>query len=394
MVQYIQDIKGKDLKTIQGVNMLSHIESMLNGDSIINNYDRLASDILDGMVDWVRVIDNKGYTIYTNKSMERDLQGRALGAKCYRVFEKESRCRRCITETTMSTGEIAEKEEIIGDKIFSIKSSPVRDDDGNIYAVVEVFRDVTKERKLEKEIMKRNEKMSKDLAFARKIQKKILPKEGNYGKLEMEYLYRPCEMLSGDMFDIFKIDENHIGFYVSDVVGHGVTASIMTMFVKQTMASIASEHTSPSEAMSNLHKNFLDLNLDVESYFTIFYGIVNVEKQTLRFVNGGHNSVPFHIRREAVDHLEGAGYPITSLFDNIEYTDSEVELETGDELILYTDGITEAKNRNGEEYGFERLSEIVEQRHEKPIQAIKKSVDDFIYYELEDDFTILRLKVL
>ncbi|OHW61779.1 phosphoserine phosphatase RsbP [Andreesenia angusta] len=374
--------------------MLGHIESMLKGDSIINNYDRLASDILDGMVDWVRVIDNKGYTIYTNKSMERDLQGRALGAKCYRVFEKDSRCRRCITETTMSTGEIAEKEEIIGEKIFSIKSSPVRDDEGNIYAVVEVFRDVTKERKLEKEIMKRNEKMSKDLAFARKIQKKILPKQGKYGRVEMEYLYRPCEMLSGDMFDIFKIDESHIGFYVSDVVGHGVTASIMTMFVKQTMASIVSEYISPGEAMTNLHKNFLDLNLDVESYFTIFYGIINTEDRVLKFVNGGHNSVPFHIKSEDIGHLEGTGYPITSLFDNIVYTDSQVKLSSGDELILYTDGITEAKNREGEEYGFERLADIVGERHENPIKAIKNSVDDFIFYELEDDFTILRLKLL
>lgn len=374
--------------------MLSHIESMLDEEGIISNYDRLASDILDGMVDWVRVIDNKGYTIYTNKSMERDLRGKALGAKCYKVFEKDSRCRRCITETTMSTGEIAEKEEIIGDKIFSIKSSPVRDDNGNIYAVVEVFRDVTKERKLEKEIMKRNEKMSKDLAFARKIQKKILPKEGEYGGIEMEYLYRPCEMLSGDMFDIFRIDEKHTGFYVSDVVGHGVTASIMTMFVKQTMASIVSEYISPSEAMTNLHRNFLDLNLDVESYFTIFYGIVNTEDRTLRFVNGGHNSVPFHLKKENINYLEGTGYPITSLFNEIDYVESEVSLEEGDELLLYTDGIIEAKNRDGEIYGFERLAKVIKERSENPIHAIKKSVDEFIYYELEDDFTILRLKLL
>lgn len=374
--------------------MLSHIENMLDKEGIINNYDRLAADILDGMVDWVRVIDNKGYTIYTNKSMERDLKGSVLGAKCYRVFDKASRCRRCITETTMSTGEIAEKEETIGDKIFSIKSSPVRDDNGYIYAVVEVFRDVTKERKLEKEIMKRNEKMSKDLAFARKIQKKILPKKGRYGKVEMEYLYRPCEMLSGDMFDIFKIDEKRIGFYVSDVVGHGVTASIMTMFVKQTMASIVSEYTSPAEAMSNLHKNFLDLNLDVESYFTIFYGIINTEDKTLKFVNGGHNSVPFHLKKDKIDYLEGTGYPITSLFNEIEYSNSEVELSVGDELILYTDGIIEAKNREGDVYGFERLAEVIEERNEDPIHVIKNSVDDFIYYELEDDFTILRLKLL
>jgi phosphoserine phosphatase RsbU/P len=374
--------------------MLSHIESILDEKGIIDNCDKLASDILDGMVDWVRVIDKNGYTIYTNKSMERDLGGKVLGIKCYKVFNKDSKCRRCITETTLSTGEMAEKEESIADRIFSIKSSPVKDQNGNIYAVVEVFRDVTKERKLEKEIMKRNEIMSNDVAFARKIQKKILPKSGIYDCVEMSYLYRPCEVLSGDMFDIFKIDEEHIGFYVSDVVGHGVTASIMTMFIKQTMASIVCDFTSPAEAIGNLHKNFLELSLDVESYFTIFYGIINTKTKSLKFVNGGHNSIPFLLKKQKIDYLEGSGFPITSLFEEIKYEEKEVFLSQGDEMILYTDGIIEAKNRDGEEYGFERLEGVIKQRNCDPITEIKNSVDDFIYYELEDDFTILRLKVL
>lgn len=374
--------------------MLSHIEGIQDQEGIARAYDRLTADILDGMVDWVRVIDNRGTIIYTNRSMEYDLEKNTLGTKCYSIFNRNCACRRCITETTMSTGEMAEKEEEIGDKIFSIKSSPVRDDDGSIYAVVEVFRDVTKERKLEKEIMKRNEKMSKDLAFARKIQKKILPKVGSYGGIKIDYVYRPSEILSGDMFDIFRIDNKHTGFYISDVVGHGVTASIMTMFVKQTMASIVNEYISPAEAITNLHRSFLDLNLEVENYFTIFYGIIDSEDKTLRFVNGGHNSIPILIKSDRTEQLEGTGYPITSLFNEIEYSETKIELNQGDEILLYTDGIIEAKDRNNEIYGLERLEEVVNKRSETLIADIEKSVDEFKYYELEDDFTILRLELL
>src|SRR5699024_6036638 len=108
--------------------------------------------------------------------------------------------------------------------------------------------------------------------FAKKIQMSILPKKGVFGPLKIDYLYRPSEILSGDMFDIHKIDDEHIGIYISDVVGHGVSASIMTMFIRQTMESIMKDTLSPSDAISNLHKSFLDLNLDDENYFTLFYG--------------------------------------------------------------------------------------------------------------------------
>ncbi|KNF07781.1 putative phosphatase [Gottschalkia purinilytica] len=360
----------------------------------IKGHRTLTYDILDGMVDWVRVINNNGIIIYANKSMEEALGKNIVGAKCYSVFGKSCPCVRCITDTTVSTGEIAEKEEEIGDKIYSIKSSPVRDIDDNIYAVVEVFRDVTRERKLEKEIIKKNEKMSKDLAFARKIQKTILPKKGSYGSIDVDYLYSPSEMLSGDMFDICRIDQDHIGIYISDVVGHGVTASIMTMFVKQSMAGITSEYLSPSKAISQLHKNFLDLNLDDENYFTIFYGVINTKNNTFTYVNGGHNSIPLLIKDDKVSFLEATGYPITSLFNEVKYEEQAIKLDKDDKILLYTDGIIEAKNEDKELFGIDRLVQTVKNSDKDLINSIKEKIDEFKYDELEDDFTILQLKVI
>ncbi|WP_352418131.1 SpoIIE family protein phosphatase [Proteiniborus sp.] len=360
----------------------------------IKSDERLSYEALDGMVDWVRVIDRNGIIIYANKSMEESLGKDIVGKKCYSVLGKGCACARCITETTINTGEIVEKEEIIGDRIFSVKSSPVKDLDGNIYAAVEVFRDVTRERKLEKEIIKKNEKMSNDLSFARTIQKKILPKKGILGSLKIDYLYFPSEMLSGDIFDINRINENLTGVYISDVVGHGITASIMTMFIRQTMKSIKYDYLDPSEAISELHKRFLDLNLDSDKYFSIFYGILDKRDNSFKYVNGGHNCIPLHINDNGVDFLEAKGYPITCLFDNIKYEEKCVKLQKGDKLLFYTDGVIETRNEKGELFGFDRLIDISNKNKDNLLNAIEKSLNEFKYKDIDDDFALLTVELM
>lgn len=351
-------------------------------------------EVLDGMVDWVRVIDQNGVIIFANKSMEDALGKDIVGKKCFTAIGKGCVCARCITEATVNTGEIVEKEEIIGDRIFSVKSSPVKDPSGNIYAAVEVFRDVTKERKLEKEIIRKNEKMSKDLSFARTIQKKILPKQGILGPLNIDYLYFPSEMLSGDIFDINKINEDLIGIYISDVVGHGITASIMTMFIRQAMKSIKYDYLNPSEAISELHQRFLDLNLDTDKYFSIFYGIYNKRDNTFRYVNGGHNCIPLLINSNGIEFLEAKGYPITCLFDKIKYEEKSVKLEKGDKILFYTDGVIETRNEKGELFGFDRLIDITNKNRDNLLDAIEKRLNEFKYKDVDDDFALLTVELI
>ena len=365
----------------------------------IKQHKRLTYDILDGMVDWVRVIDQDGIIIFTNKSMQNATQVSLVGNKCHLIFGKSCPCIRCIVDATRITGEAVEKEERIGDKIFSVKSSPVRDLNGNIYAVVEVFRDVTRERTLEREIISKNEKMSRDINFAKKIQEKILPERGKMRSLGIDYMYKPSEMLSGDIFDIQIIDENHVGVYISDVVGHGVTASIMTMFIRQTMENIMSETLSPSETISRLHKSFFDLNLDDENYFTIFYGVINTKENTIKYSNGGHNGIPIIIRKneneeKEIIFLEATGYPITYLFEEVSYEEYTVKLNKDDNILLFTDGILECRNENGELFGIDRLTEIAKKHSNGLLKAIEDEITNYSYKDLEDDLAILKIEVL
>ncbi len=114
-------------------------------------------------------------------------------------------------------------------------------------------------------------------------------------------------MLSGDMFDIYFIDEENIGIYICDVVGHGVTASMMTMFVRQTMRAIKDDILSPSAALTELHKRFVTLNLGADKYFTIFYGIYNIKNKQLKYSNAGHNCIPIRFNTDQVTLLKTKG---------------------------------------------------------------------------------------
>lgn len=371
-----------------------NIKKSLERKEIIKKHTRLNYDILDGMVDWVRVIDKNNIIIYANKPMEEALGNDLVGKVCYSSLGKKCCCKRCITETTITSGLPAAKEEIIGDRIFSVKSSPVRNENGEIYAAVEVFRDVTKERKLENELRSKNDKMSEDLNFAKVLQNKILPTKGQYDDYNIDYIYKPSEMLSGDIFDVFFIDDNHLGIYISDVVGHGVTASMMTMFIRQTMRAIKDDVLSPSKALSQLHQKFLDLKLDDDKYFSIFYGVLNKRDNTFRFVNGGHNSIPVLLRKDKYELLRVTGYPISYLFDKVQYEEQVVKLSEGDKIIFYTDGIIEAKNNAKEEFGMDRLIDIINSSKGDLIQNIEKAIFDFEYHEQEDDFAVLTMEVL
>ena len=367
---------------------LNYIERQIEESGILNYH------VLESMADWVRVVDEQGVIIYANKAIKNALGEDIVGGSCYKAYGREEVCSFCITERTISTGEIVQKEEMISGKYFSIKSSPVTDKEGKIFAAVEVFRDVTRERKLELELIEKNKKMRRDLGVARKIQEKILPSAGKKYNLDIEYIYNPSEMLSGDIFDIFSIDEDHLGVYIADVSGHGVSASMMTMFIRQSMRSIKDEILSPSAALKELQGDFFKLNLEVDKYFTMFYGVFNKSTYEFKFANAGHNCFPIVYDAEgAVDLLELKGYPILSLFEEVYYEEKAVSLKKEDRILLYTDGITEVRNKDGEEFGMEGIVNLIKDNTNISLSEIEDKIIHFSWGEQEDDIAIILLDV-
>ncbi len=348
--------------------------------------------VLDGMADWVRVVDSTGSILFANKVMKEHFDDDMVGKQCYFIHEDKKRCSFCISNISIITGEVVQKEEIIAGKYYSVKSSPITNSEGEIFAAVEVFRDVTRERKLEIELIERNKKMRTDLEFAKRIQERILPKKGELDCINLDYIYRPSEMLSGDMFDVFHIDRTHIGIYISDVAGHGVSASMMTMFIRQTMRVLKGDILSPSQALTELHGRFALLNLDVDKYFTIFYGVLNTKTGEFIYANGGHNCIPIKFGNNNIELLEISGFPIALLGEEMYYEEKRVKLIKGDSILFYTDGITEIKDKKGIEFGVEGVLNTIKESPANILKEIEENVIEHNYGEQEDDFALVLME--
>ncbi|MFA9424241.1 MAG: SpoIIE family protein phosphatase, partial [Sedimentibacter sp.] len=354
------------------------------------NEDQLS--IVDGMIDWVRVVDRNNMVLYANKKMRQDL-GDIVGKRCYDVFCSNKKCDNCISSITLENGSVMKKEETVGNNTYMVVSSPLRDKSGEITGSVEVFRDITTEINLSRKVSEKNEKMNDDINFARHMQMRMLPPKGMYNGISIDYLYIPSELLSGDFFDVFKIDDDNTGIYICDVVGHGVSASLLTIFVRQSLRTIARGNIHINSIMKELHRTFLALNLDYDKYFSVFFGIYNKTTGNFNYVNAGHNSEPILLgSNETISLLKSKGYPIANIFDSVNYDVSTIKLNLGDRLFFYTDGITEASNQDGVQYGVEKVISIVEKEGDI-LKNIKLSLDDYCKIH-RDDYAILMAEII
>lgn len=349
--------------------------------------------IVDGMIDWVRVVDKDNHVLYANKKMKEDLGKDVTVKMCYEVFCTGKKCENCISRATMSDGSILQKESVINDRTYMVISSPIKDKSNETVCSVEVFRDITNEKELTKKISEKNKKMSEDIDFAKNMQIRMLPPKGMYNGLKIDYLYESSEQLSGDFFDVFKIDDENTGVYICDVVGHGVTASLLTIFVRQSLRTIAKGNKDVNKIMKELHKTFLSLNLDYDRYFSVFLGIYNKKTKEFTYVNAGHNSEPVLLRKNGeISLLKSKGYPIANIFDSVKYDVKTLNFELGDKLFLYTDGITETENDENIQYGVIRLMNVIKQEG-NILKNLKLSLDEYSTHH-KDDYAILMAEII
>lgn len=347
-----------------------------------NSSFKFILDILDGMDDWVRVVDRNNSVIFINRSMERDLGICDLaGKKCYELMGCDDPCSNCITNKAVFEGKSCRKEEVFNNRIFSVMSSPIIADDGNVYYAVEVLRDITKEKEMERELIRQNMKLQHDLDMARKVQMQLLPQNVKIPGLDFAYLYRPCDDLSGDMVNIFQIDRDHIGIYIADVSGHGVSASMLTIFI---ISSLNRKSHSPSRTLYRLFRQYNSGDFDKDSYITIFYGIYNVRTRVLTYSNAGHNCAPVITGHNGVKRLYMPGVPISNWVENPNYHDASIQLDTGDRLFLYTDGVTEQwLDEPGKITSDSYIMEILRDKN-IDLQTALNKVCEYVYTRLEN----------
>ncbi|EGD48244.1 protein serine/threonine phosphatase [Ruminiclostridium papyrosolvens DSM 2782] len=354
-------------------------------------------DIIDGMQDWVRVIGKDGRVLFVNKPMRDGLGYDVVGRKCFEVLGRSSPCPNCIS-SLRGKNLPNSKEETINGRVFSVTSSPLKSfQSNNVEAIIEVLHDITELKALSKELEKQNEQLKEDLSMARKLQCSLLPKQQSVGEnISFSYIYKPCEMIGGDFLDIFEIDEEHVGIYIADVSGHGVAASMLTMFLR---AAIDKSSLSPAKVLTQLYQEFNKNGFDDELYISVFYGIVNITDYSFSYSNAGLNVSPILFSGDDFKLLRARGIPISNWVDKPEYTEATQKLSPKDRLLFYTDGIIEIKNSSNEQFGEDRIVEHFLRKGLNPSSIISQLVDKALSFskssihDIMDDITIALLEM-
>jgi len=201
--------------------------------------------------------------------------------------------------------------------------------------------------------------IKKELEVARKIQLSILPHEVPAVRdLDLAARYIPMTQVAGDFYDFMVIDDNHIGILVADVSGHGMPAALIASMLKIALAAQTEHAAEPAQVLTRLNQTLCGKFHG--HYVTASYVYLDMERRILRYAGAGHPPVlMFDAATGKIRDLEENGF-FLSWMEDATYSSREVPLGHGDWVILYTDGITETKNREREEFGMERFRDFAE----------------------------------
>jgi len=238
-----------------------------------------------------------------------------------------------------------------------------------------------------------------DLKVAREIQETILPKVFNPFPNEKTfdiYAYMSAaKYVGGDFYDFFTIDKDRLGFVIADVSGKGVPAAIFMAISRTVIRAIALTENSAAQCLKQANDILCKESVN-DMFVTVFYGILDIHTGRITYSNGGHNPPILMKHNQEVSFVPLTGDRILGALSDSVYHEKDLQLFPGDSLFLYTDGITEAKNKNNELFGEERLMKACLQLTDKSakeiVEDVTKAVGDFVVGAIQsDDITLLTI---
>ncbi|HET8827536.1 MAG TPA: PP2C family protein-serine/threonine phosphatase [Terriglobales bacterium] len=231
-----------------------------------------------------------------------------------------------------------------------------------------------------------------ELQRAREIQENLLPKHiPQVPGFRIAGTWEPARAVGGDYYDVIQLSDSKAALCIADVSGKGISAALLMANVQAAVRAFATESVSPAEVCSRLN-SVLCTNTATDKFVTLFYSVLDAQNGVLQFTNAGHLRPIVISHNASVARLENDG-ALLGIFPDWKYEVSRVPLATGDTLVLFTDGITEAETASGEEFGEERLIDsLVRFRHFDPqeVQAqLLTQVRAFSNHVLADDATLI-----
>ncbi len=365
------------------------------------SFDR--QTILDSLNDGVYVTDLERNIVYWSKSAERitgwrkdDIRGKRCCDNILNHIDKDDNqlCAEdlCPLYRCMVTGERSTVPIIIyaqskdGRRVpMQVSVAPIRSAAGEVTGGVEIFRDMTL--------------AMFDLERAKKIQLSSIPRTlPSTNLIRFSAYYTPVDIIGGDFYTVAQLDENRFAFFLADVMGHGVSSALHTMYLKSSWNECRVYLSNPSRFIQTLNLKFFNLVNDKESFATGIFGLYDVSTRILELVGaGGPNPLMAHFNG-AFEFIPCSGFPLGMVKDFL-YESHTTYLAPHDTLLLFSDGAVEIHNEAKEELGEDGLVKILKTLG-YPIQNISfKDIEkELLQYShnirLDDDLTFLEMKCL
>ena len=236
-----------------------------------------------------------------------------------------------------------------------------------------------------------------ELELAQSVQRSLLPQQvPTIPGLEVAAFSRPAQIVGGDYFDFFSWDDGAHGLAIADVAGHGISASLHMASVQTLLRTLVPASPSPVAVVQQLQRLLLH-NVHFSTFVTLFLAALDPATGQLTYCNAGHPPPLLFCSegepRGYLRWLEPTGAAV-ALIEGLEFQAATTRMRPGDLLLLYTDGLTEAMNQNGEQFGRERLGQLAGQASTLParalLQALRRGLEDFIGgRSLSDDVTVV-----
>jgi sigma-B regulation protein RsbU (phosphoserine phosphatase) len=250
--------------------------------------------------------------------------------------------------------------------------------------------------------------MKHDLEAAAAIQQKLLPDDlPKTDSFDMAWKFHPCDELAGDFLNIIQLNENELGIYVMDVMGHGVPAALLSFSVSRNLSPMAGSDSivlrsgqqdavSPVDVLTRLNTLY-PFEASNNRFFTLLYGILDIRDGQFRYALAGHPGPLIVSSDQSVQDLTENSFPV-GIVENADFTESTIKLNPGDRMYLYSDGIIEETNENEEQFEINRLQESLKRNYSVTIdKSIEQMVDAIISWHgsehLSDDLSIIGIEM-
>ncbi|HXD08798.1 MAG TPA: PP2C family protein-serine/threonine phosphatase, partial [Anaerolineales bacterium] len=248
---------------------------------------------------------------------------------------------------------------------------------------------------LQKEMVVR-ERLETEVQLARQIQQTFIPEFlPSFENWELAARWKTARQVGGDFYDVFDLPNNCLGLFIADVADKGVPAALFMALTRTLVRAAVIESVSPAEALSRVNE-LLVPDTRQGMFVTAVYAVLDMNNNQLTYVNAGHNPPLWVKNSGGIQRLTRTAIALGA-FSNNPVTESTIQLESGDNIFFYTDGLTESFNNEGEFYGEERLTDSIltsqyASAHEL-MDAVEKSLLDFVQdMPPADDLTMLVLR--